>query len=70
MIAYTLMLGASSSFMSPFGYQTNLMVFNAGGLKPVDLIKIGAPLQVRTGKGELHKSYRGLTLQGTEPNGL
>ncbi|KAG1656604.1 hypothetical protein FOA52_008427 [Chlamydomonas sp. UWO 241] len=43
---YSLMLGASSSFISPFGYQTNLMVFNAGGMRFWDLAKIGVPLQV------------------------
>ncbi|KAG1664160.1 hypothetical protein FOA52_012241 [Chlamydomonas sp. UWO 241] len=43
---FTLMLGASSSFISPFGYQTNLMVFNAGGMRFLDLAKIGIPFQV------------------------
>lgn len=43
---YSLMLGASSSFVSPFGYQTNLMVFNAGGMRFWDLAKIGIPLQL------------------------
>eukprot|EP00955_Chlamydomonas_euryale_P086628 364230-Chlamydomonas_euryale.AAC.10 len=40
-IGFALMMGASSSFISPFGYQTNLMVFNAGNLKFWDLAKIG-----------------------------
>eukprot|EP00955_Chlamydomonas_euryale_P055301 356095-Chlamydomonas_euryale.AAC.1 len=44
-IGFTLMLGASSSFISPFGYQTNLMIFNAGSLKFWDLARIGIPFQ-------------------------
>ncbi|ANO34990.1 transporter [Vibrio breoganii] len=38
--------GASASFISPYGYQTNLMVFNAGQYKLSDFVKIGAPISV------------------------
>ena len=38
--------GASASFISPYGYQTNLMVFNVGRYKLSDFVKIGLPISI------------------------
>jgi len=45
-MCFALMLGASASFASPFGYQTNLMVYGPGGYKTKDFLAIGSPLQI------------------------
>ncbi|MDC9501178.1 MULTISPECIES: SLC13 family permease [unclassified Pseudoalteromonas] len=37
---------ASGSFISPYGYQTNLMVFNAGNYRLNDFVKIGLPISM------------------------
>jgi di/tricarboxylate transporter len=37
---------ASGSFISPYGYQTNLMVYNAGNYKLIDFIKFGLPISI------------------------
>ena len=37
---------ASGSFISPYGYQTNVMVYNAGNYKLIDFIKFGVPVSL------------------------
>ena len=47
--AMTVLVGASCSFISPVGYQTNLMVYGPGGYSFIDYVKIGVPLTVIVG---------------------
>jgi len=35
---------ASGSFISPYGYQTNIMVFNAGNYTLSDIVRFGIPI--------------------------
>ena len=44
--AIAVIAAASSSFASPLGYQTNLMIYGAGGYRFLDFVKIGIPLKI------------------------
>lgn len=43
---YAVLFGASQSFLSPVGYQTNLMVFGPGRYQFLDVARYGVPLTI------------------------
>jgi di/tricarboxylate transporter len=46
--AIAILIGASCSFLTPIGYQTNLLVFGMGNYKFRDFTRLGAPLTLAT----------------------
>ena len=45
-LVLAVMFGANMSYLTPLGYQTNIMVMNAGGYRFGDFFRLGLPLQV------------------------
>ena len=43
-----IMLAASAAFATPFGYQTNVLVYQMGGYRYLDFVRIGLPLNLLT----------------------
>ena len=43
-----IMIAASAAFATPFGYQTNVIVYQMGGYNYMDFVKIGIPLNIIT----------------------
>jgi di/tricarboxylate transporter len=44
-----IMIGASCGFITPIGYQTNLMVYGPGGYRFGDFVRFGTPLSILVG---------------------
>lgn len=43
-----IMIAASAAFATPFGYQTNVLVYQIGGYNYLDFVKVGIPLNLIT----------------------
>jgi di/tricarboxylate transporter len=42
------MIAGSAAFATPFGYQTNVLVYQMGGYNYLDFVRVGIPLNIIT----------------------
>jgi di/tricarboxylate transporter len=45
------LFGVNMSYATPIGYQTNLLIYSAGGYRFIDFLRVGIPLTLITGIG-------------------
>ena len=55
---------ASASFLTPTGYQTNMMVYGAGNYRFADFLKVGVPMNILVGAASILAIWLFMPLEG------